>query len=97
MGCDGQRLLRGFCYPQTIFTDWDFEIFSDHDSQYLYTQKSPSQQILRSCEVLTDYNFEEVQDVSSPQNVVPDFWSRPWEPTASADASLHVLMKRWPK
>jgi len=55
-----------------------FEIFSDHDSlQFLFMQKSPSQHILRLCEFLADYDFEEVKYVPGPQNVVPDFWSRP--------------------
>ena len=55
-----------------------FEIFSDHGSlQYLFTQKFPSQRILRLCEFLADYNFEEVKYVPGLHNVVPDFWSRP--------------------
>jgi len=75
-----------------------FEIFSDHDSlQYLFTQKSPSQRILCLCEFLTYYDFEEVKYVLGPQNVVPDFLSRPWEATTNKPASLHMLVKRWPK
>ena len=32
-----------------------FEVFSDHDSlQYLFTQKPPTQRILRLCEFLAD-------------------------------------------
>jgi len=83
---------------RTLLLSVKFEIFSDHDSlQYLFTQKSPSQNILSLCEFLADYNFEEVKYVLGPQNVVPDFWSRPWEATANEPASLHMLVKRWPK
>jgi len=83
---------------RTLLLGVKFEIFSDHDSlQYLFTQKSPSQRILRLCEFLADYNFEEVKYVQGPQNVVPDFLSRPWEATANEPASLHMLVKRWPK
>jgi len=56
-----------------------FEIYSDHDSlKYLFTQKEPSQRILRLCEFMADFNFTEVRYVSGPDNVVPDFLSRPW-------------------
>jgi len=83
---------------RTLLLGVKFENFSDHDSlQYLSTQKSPSQHILRLCEFLADYNFEEVKYVLGPQNVVPDFLSRPWEATANEPASLHMLVKRWPK
>jgi len=83
---------------RTLLLGVKFEFFSDHDSlQYLFTQKSPSQRILRLCEFLADYNFEEVKYVPGPQNVVPDFLSRPWEATANEPASLHMLVKRWPK
>jgi len=86
---------------QMALTTWcsmKFEIFSDHDSlQYLFMQKSPSQRILRLCEFLADCNLEELKYVPGPQNVVPDFLSSPWEATANEPASLHMLVKRWPK
>jgi len=83
---------------RTLLLGVKFEIFFGHDSlHYLFTQKFPSQRILRLCEFLADYNFEEVKYVLGPQNVVPDFWSRPWEATANEPASLHMLVKRWPK
>ena len=56
-----------------------FEIYSDHDSlKYLFTQKEPSQHILRICEFMVDFNFTEVRYVPGPDNAVPDFLSRPW-------------------
>jgi len=56
---------------RTLFLGVQFEIFLDHDSlQYLFTQKSPSQRILRLCEFLADYNCEEVKYVPGLQNVV---------------------------
>jgi len=83
---------------RTLLLSVKFEFFSDHDSlQYLFTQKSPTQGILNLCEFLADYDFEEVKYVPGPQHVVPDFWSRPWEATANEPASLHMLVKRWPK
>ena len=83
---------------RTLLLGVKFEFFSDHDSlQYLFTPKSPSQRILCLCEFLADYNFEEAKYVPGPQNVVPDFWSHPWEATANEPASLHMLVKRWPK
>jgi len=37
-----------------------FEIYSDHDSlKYLFTQKEPSQRILRLCEFVAGFNFTE--------------------------------------
>jgi len=83
---------------RTLLLGVKFEIFSDHDSlQYLFTQKSPSQRILCLCEFLADYSFKEVKYVPGPQNVVPDFLSRPWEATGNEPASLLILVKRWPK
>ena len=83
---------------RTLLLGVKFEFFSDHDSlQYLFTQKSPSQRILCLYEFFADYSFEEAKYVPGPQNVVPDFWSHPWEATANEPASLHMLVKRWPK
>ena len=51
-----------------------FEIYSDHDSlKYLFTQKEPSQRILRLFEFMVDFNFTELRYVPGPTNVVPDF------------------------
>jgi len=62
---------------RTLLLGVNSEIFSDHDSlQYLFTQKAPLQRILRLCEFLAVYNFEEVKYVPGPQNVVPNFLSR---------------------
>jgi len=47
--------------------------------KYFFTQKAPSQRLLRLCEFLADYNFTEIGYVPGPENVVPDFLSRPWE------------------
>ena len=68
-----------------------FELVSDHASlRPLFTQKSPSHRILRLCEFLADFDFEEVKFIRGAQNVVPDFLSRPWDP-AVPDVGLHVL------
>jgi len=73
-----------------------FEIYSDHDSlKYLFTQKEPSQRILRLCEFMADFNFTEVRYVSGPDTVVPDFLSRPWVLEQGQDLAairpLHLL------
>jgi len=92
---------------RTIVLGVQFEIYSDHDSlKYLFTQKAPSQHILRLCEFLADYDFTEIKYVPGPQNVVPDFLSRPWEPSApispnhmmvtgSLDRRSSLLNLRW--
>jgi len=78
---------------RTLLLGQKFEIYSDHDSlQYLFTQKSQSQRILRLCEFLSDFNFEEIKYVSGAHNVVPDFLSRPWDGTCDeVPAVIHVL------
>jgi len=66
---------------RTLLLGVKFEIFSDHDSlQYLFMQKSPSQRILRLCEFLADYNFEEVKYIPGPQDVVLIFCLVLWRP-----------------
>ena len=76
---------------RTLLYGVPFEIFSDHGSlQYLFTQKAPSQRILRMCEFLSDFNFSEVQFVRGVDNVVPDFLSRPYEASV-ADKGIHSL------
>ena len=68
-----------------------FELVSDHASlQSLFQQKAPSHRILRFCEFLADFDFEEVKFVRGSENIVPDFLSRPWD-ALSVDLSLHVL------
>jgi len=70
-----------------------FELYSNHDSlQFLFTQKSPSQQILRLCDFLAEYNFEEIKYVPGPDNVVPDFLSRPWE-GGKSPSPFHMLVQ----
>ena len=59
---------------RTLLLGQKFEIYSDHDSlQYLFSQKSPSQRILRLCEFLADFDFEEIKYVPGSHNVVPNF------------------------
>jgi len=78
---------------RTLLLGQKFEIYSDHDSlQYLFKQKSLSQRILRLCEFLSDFNFEEIKYVPGALNVVPDFLSHPWDGTCDeVPAAIHVL------
>jgi len=78
---------------RTLLLGQKFEIYSDHDSlQYLFKQKSLSQRILRLCEFLSDFNFEEIKYVPGAHNVVPDFLSRPWDGTCDeVPVAIHVL------
>ena len=78
---------------RTLLLGQTFEIYSDHDSlQYLFTQKSPSQRILRWCECLADFDFEEIKYVPGSHIVVPDFLSRRWG-SAEVDVppAIHTL------
>ena len=64
---------------RTLLLGQKFEIYSDHDSlQFLFTQKSPSQRILRLCEFLADFDFEEIKYVPGSHNVAlaPVGWRR---------------------
>ena len=66
-----------------------FEFLSDHSSlTHLFTQKAPSQRILRMCEFFADFDFEVIRFVRGADAAVPDFLSRPWEEPVSF---LHVL------
>lgn len=68
-----------------------FELVSDHASlRHLFQQKAPSARILRLCEFLADFDFQEVQFVKGSDNAVPDFLSRPWD-ADSPDVGLHAL------
>jgi len=71
-------------------------LYSDHDSlKYLFTQKAPSQHILRLCEFLADYDFQEIKYVPGPEKVVPDFLSRPWDSTPNP-SPIHMLTTSMP-
>ena len=68
-----------------------FELVSDHASlRHLFQQKTPSARILRLCEFLAEFDFQEVQYVRGTANIVPDFLSRPWDAEAP-DVGLHAL------
>jgi hypothetical protein len=59
---------------QTLLYGVPFEICSDHRIlHYLFSQKNPSQRILRLCEFLSDFNFKEVQYVKDEHVSVPNF------------------------
>ena len=63
-----------------------FEIYLDHRSlHYLFSQKHPSQRILRLCEFLSGFDFKEVQYVKGEHAAVPDFFSR--------SSALHALSR----
>ena len=70
-----------------------FELCSDHFSlTTLLRQRSvPSQRILRLCEFLADFDFEEIRHVPGADNVVPDFLSRPYNPSLPDVELLHLL------
>ena len=68
-----------------------FELGSDHASlRHLFQQKAPSARILRLCDFLSDFDFQEVMVVKGVDNAVPDFLSRPWDVDAP-DVGLHAL------
>jgi hypothetical protein len=60
---------------RTLLYGVPFEVYSDHRSvHYLFSQKNPSQRILRLCEFLSGFNFKEVQYVKGEHAAVPDFF-----------------------
>jgi hypothetical protein len=68
-----------------------FELVSVHAGlRHLFQQKAPSARILRLCEFLAEFDFQEVQYVRGAANLVPDFLSRPWDAEAP-DVGLHAL------
>jgi hypothetical protein len=68
-----------------------FELVSDHASlRHLFHQKAPSARILRLCEFLADFDFQEIMVVKGTDNAVPDFLSRPWDADVP-DVGLHAL------
>ena len=68
-----------------------FELVSDHASlRHLFQQKAPSARILRLCEFLAEFDFQEVQYVRGTANTVPDFLSHPWD-AGAPDVGLHAL------
>ena len=78
---------------RTLLLGLKFEIYSDHDSlQYLFTQKAPSQRILRLYEFLADFSFKEIKHMPGMDAEVPDFLSRPWV-SARSDTCLHTLQQ----
>ena len=79
---------------RTLLYGVQFELVSDHASlRYLFQQKNPSARILRLCEFLAGFDFQEVQSVKGAENVVPDFLSRPWQPDI-VEVGLHALSHR---
>jgi hypothetical protein len=71
-----------------------FDLISDHASLVsLLTQKALSPRLLRLCEFLADFNFEEVRYIRGSDNVVPDFFSRPWGHIGedAISSPLHLL------
>jgi len=78
---------------RTLLLGQKFEFYSDHDSlRYFFTQKSLSQRILRLCDFLSDFNFEEIKYVPGAHNGVPNFLSRPWDGLCDVvPAAIHVL------
>jgi hypothetical protein len=76
---------------QPLLDGVQFELVSDHASlRYLFQQKYSSARILRLCEFLAGFDFQEVQLVKGAENIVPDFLSRPWQPDV-VDVGLHAL------
>jgi len=68
-----------------------FELVSDHAClRHLFQQKAPSARILRLCEFLEEFDFQEVQYVKGSANTVPEFLSRPWDAEAP-DVGLFAL------
>ena len=56
-----------------------FELVSDHASLgTLLSQKALTPRLLRLCEFLAGFDFDEVKYCRGVDHVVPDFLSRPW-------------------
>ena len=70
-----------------------FELCSDHFSltQLMRQRAIPSQRLLRLCEFLADFDFDEIQHIAGKDNLVPDFLSRPYNDQAPDVNLLHVL------
>ena len=63
---------------RTLLLGQKFKIYANHNSlKFLFTQKNPSQRILRLCEFMADFNFTEIKFEPGPNNVVLDLLSRP--------------------
>ena len=72
-----------------------FELHSDHASlASLMAQRQPSQRLMRLCEFLGEFDFEEIRYVRGADNVVPDFLSRPWG-EGPPQSALHLLSHPW--
>ncbi len=71
-----------------------FELVSDHASLgTLLSQKALTPRLLRLCEFLAGFDFDEVKYCRGVDHVVPDFLSRPWLTGADAEpeSPLHLL------
>ena len=71
-----------------------FELVSDHASlRTLLSQKALTPRLLRLCEFMADFDFDEVRYCRGAENVVPDFLSRPWLSGGDAEplSPLHLL------
>lgn len=71
-----------------------FELVSDHATLgTLLSQKALTPRLLRLCEFMADFDFDEVKYCRGPDHVVPDFLSRPWLAGGDAEAPspLHLL------
>ena len=71
-----------------------FELVSYHATLgTLLSQKALTPRLLRLCEFMADFDFDEVKYCRGPDNVVPDFLSRPWLAGGDAEAPspLHLL------
>ena len=87
---------------QLALTEWRhylygvrFELHSDHASlATLMAQRQPSQRLLRLCEFLGEFDFEEIRYVRGADNVVPDFLSRPRD-EGPPQSALHLLSHPW--
>ena len=66
-----------------------FEVHSDHRSlQFLFSQNNPSQRILRLCDFMSQFDFEEVKFVRGSEAAVPDLLSRSMGTAASAAGTV---------
>ena len=71
-----------------------FELVSDHASLgTLLSQKALTPRLLRLCEFLAGFDFDEVKYCRGVDHVVPDFLSRPWLTGSDAEPAspLHLL------
>ena len=75
-----------------------FELVSDHASLgTLLSQKALTPRLLRLCEFLAGFDFDEVKYCRGVDHVVPDFLSRPWLTGEDAQpcSPLHLMSHPW--